>query len=75
MCFNEYIKIFQFSYKNYYTIQYQGVTEKPIWNQVKKGFATKSNDYIYAVIYTIKLASDETREAWNMIPKTLNFSK
>lgn len=39
------------------------------------GFATKSNDYIYAVIYTIKLASDETREAWNMIPKTLNFSK
>lgn len=35
-------------------IQYQGVTEKPIWNQVKKGFATKSNvKIVHQVAYIL----------------------
>lgn len=38
-------------------------------------FATKSGDYLYAVLYTIKLDSDDTYEAWDMIPKTLYVNK
>lgn len=38
-------------------------------------FATKSGDYLYAVLYTIKLDSDDAREAWNMIPRTLTIAE
>ncbi len=38
-------------------------------------FATKSGDYLYAVLYTIKLDSDDASEAWDMIPKTLTLAE
>ena len=40
-----------------------------------QAFATKSDDYLYGVFYSIKLDSDETSEAWQMIPKTLVLVK
>ena len=40
-----------------------------------QAFATKSDDYIYAILYSIKWGSEETREAWHMIPKTITITK
>lgn len=40
-----------------------------------RAWATNYGDYVYAVILTVKLDSDETNEAARMIPKTLYFEK
>lgn len=40
-----------------------------------RAWATNYGDYVYAVILTVKLDSDETDEAVKMIPKTLYFGK
>ena len=40
-----------------------------------RAWATNYGDYVYAVILTVKLDSNETNEAARMIPKTLWFEK
>lgn len=49
------------------------------WIQAENGsslaYATKYGDHVYAIIYVVKIDSDETSEAMSMLPKTLYFPK
>ncbi len=49
------------------------------WVEAENGsslaYATRHGDYVYAIIYTVKLDSETTSEAMSMIPKTLYFKK
>ena len=49
------------------------------WVQAENGtslaYATRLEDKIYAVYYVVKLDSDDTAEAMQMIPKTLYMAR
>lgn len=55
--------------------QINGTTWTQAENANSLAYATKLDDKIYAVVYNVKLDSDDTSEAMQMIPKTLYMKK
>ena len=66
---SQYLDITDYSYKMNGTTWVEGETGSML------AYATKLEDKVYAIIYSVKLDSEATSDAMSMIPKTLYMKK